>query len=123
MKEGVINLLDLDFEYKLWKNRLSIFTKEMDILRTRNNELEISSPADQLNTVELMVLEEHQGQLTKLLNRIKTQEQEIQYYNKDFPITKDHGYFKDHIELRDKMSIITKLHFDKINDLILELGI
>ena len=123
MREGNINLLDLDFEYKLWKNRLALFVKEIEILRTRNKEMENCCKDDQLNTVELMVLDEHQDQLTKLLNLIKTQEQEIQYYNKDFPITKSHDYYKEHVNLRKKMDSISKIHFDKIADLVNELGI
>lgn len=123
MKDGVINILDLDFEYKLWKHRLALFVKEVEVLRNRNTELESSNTDDQLNTVELMVLDEHQEQLTKLLNRIKTQEEEIQYYNKDFPITKSHAYFTEHLNLRKKMDSISKIHFDKIADLVNELGI
>ncbi|MBN2165944.1 MAG: hypothetical protein JW717_06690 [Marinilabiliaceae bacterium] len=123
MKEGVINLLDLDFEYKIWKNRLALFIKEVEILRLRNTEIETTNQNGKLNTVELMVLDEHQDQLMKLLNRIKTQEQEIQFYNKDFPITKDHTYYIEHNKLRSKMDITTKLHFEKITDLIIELGV
>jgi hypothetical protein len=39
MKGGNINLIDLDFEYKLWKNRLVLFVKEIDILKNRNEEV------------------------------------------------------------------------------------
>ena len=45
MKEGNIEILDLDFEYKLWKNKLQFYKKELglmirrvDILKNQNIE-------------------------------------------------------------------------------------
>jgi hypothetical protein len=73
--------------------------------------------------VELMVLDEHTEQLKKLSNRIKVQENELQFYNKDFPITIKHQYYKDHEELRAKMKDISKVHFYRVADLTKALGI
>jgi hypothetical protein len=123
MKEGTINLLDLDFEYKFWKNRLTLYIKEIEILRARNEELLSGHTGDELNDVELMVLDEHQDQLTKILKRIITQEEQMQFYNKDFPITRNHEYFTEHLTLRKKMESISKVHFEKIADLLKEMGI
>jgi hypothetical protein len=123
MKDGHITLLDLDFEYKFWKNRLTLYIKEVEILRTRNEELISGKTGNELNDVELMVLDEHQEQLTKVLNRIKRQEEEIQFYNKDFPITQDHQCFNEHVALRKKMEFNSKVHFEKMADLLTELGI
>ncbi len=123
MKNGNINLVDLDFEYKLWKNRLSLFIKEIEILKNRNEEVKAETYFTELNEVELMVLDEHIDQLKKLQNRIKVQENELQYYNKDFPITTDHQYFIDHDQLRKKMESISKIHLDRVTDLVNALGI
>ncbi|MCU4156139.1 hypothetical protein J1N10_09120 [Carboxylicivirga sp. A043] len=123
MKGGNINLIDLDFEYKLWKNRLALFVKEIDILKDRNNEVKHEQNIVELNTVELMVLDEHTEQLNKLANRIKVQENELQFYNKDFPITQKHQYYRDHEELRAKMEDISKVHFNRVTDLTKALGI
>ncbi len=123
MKGGKINMVDLDFEYKMWKNRLDLFVKEIKILKDRNEEVKDEQFIDELNTVELMVLDEHTEQLKKLINRIKVQEDELRFYNKDFPITKAHQYFKDHEALRDKMNDISKIHFYRVSDLISALGI
>lgn len=123
MKNGNINMVDLDFEYKLWKNRLALFIKEIEILKNRNEEVKAETYFSELNTVELMVLDEHIDQLKKLLNRIKVQENEFKFYNKDFPITKEHQYFKEHDDLRNHMGDISKIHLDRVNDLINALGI
>jgi hypothetical protein len=123
MKDGIINMVDLDFEYKLWKNRLAFFLKEIEILRHRNETVRSEPAIDALNPVELMVLDDHEDQLTKLFNRIKVQEQEMQFYNKDFPITSQHQYYLEHVTLRKKMESISKVHFDKVVDLVKELGI
>jgi len=123
MKGGKINLVDLDFEYKMWKNRLALFVKEIEILKNRNEEVKFEPFIDELNTVELMVLDEHTDQLQKLSNRIKVQESELQFYNKDFPITPSHQYYKDHELLREKMSDISKIHLYRVADLIKALGI
>jgi len=123
MKNGNINMVDLDFEYKLWKNRLSLFIKEIDILKNRNEEVKAETYFTELNEVELMVLDEHIDQLIKLQNRIKVQENEFKFYNKDFPVTTDHQYFKDHDQLRKKMDSISKIHLDRVTDLVKALGI
>ena len=123
MKGGNINLVDLDFEYKMWKNRLALFVKEIGILKDRNEEVKGEPLIDELNTVELMALDDHSDQLQKMLSRIKAQEHELQYYNKDFPITKEHQYFTEHEVLRHKMSDISNTHLDLVIDLIKALGI
>lgn len=123
MKKGDVYLMDLDFEYKLWKNRLGCFLKEIEIVKARNAEMTIHHPGKEMNTVEMMVLEEHESQLLQVLNRIKVQEQEIQYYNKDFPITHAHEYMSLHLEIRDKMEQMCALHLDKLDDLTRALGI
>ncbi|WP_430811231.1 MULTISPECIES: hypothetical protein [unclassified Carboxylicivirga] len=123
MKGGHINLIDLDFEYKIWKNRIELFINEIQILKNRNEEVKNEDFIGELNTVELMVLDEHSDQLKKLSNRIKVQEHELQFYNKDFPITQGHQYFVEHEALRQKMENISKLHFRRVADLINALGI
>ncbi|MCU4176946.1 hypothetical protein [Carboxylicivirga sp. N1Y90] len=123
MKNGKINLVDLDFEYKMWKNRLLLFVKEIHLLKERNEEVKTEEYIEELNTVELMVLDEHVEQLQKLSNRIKVQENEMQFYNKDFPITTAHKYYAEHIELRKQMNGISSIHLNRVADLITALGI
>lgn len=123
MKNGDVNLMDLDYEYKLWKNRLDCYVREIRLIKERNREVTNSRPGKELNDVEMMVLEEHESQLNQLLNRIKVQEQEMQYYNKDFPVTHGHEYVVEHQKIRDKMGRLCSIHTEKVDDLINELGI
>ncbi|TCO07262.1 hypothetical protein [Natronoflexus pectinivorans] len=123
MKKGEIKLIDLDFEYKIWKNRLSSYIKEVEIIKNRNKEVADCCPGKELNTVEIMVLEQHETDLTQLLNRIKVQEQSMQFYNKDFPITADHEHVTEHNKIREKMAYLCSIHTEKVNDLIDALGI
>ncbi len=123
MKGGSINMVDLDFEYKIWKNRLVLFENEIEILKNRNDEIKTLPGFAPLNSVELMVLDEHLDQLQNLLNLINGQENEFKFYNKDFPITREHQYFTEHEKLRKKMESISKVHLNRVEDLITALGI
>ena len=123
MKEGKIHLIDLDFEYKMWKNHIDWFLRDLKIIRDRNIEIAGGKGQKELNSVEEMVLEEWEDQLKKMMGRIKTQEQELQYYNKDFPVTQDHQYIQEHLGLRTRMEKLSQNVIAKISDLIKELSI
>lgn len=123
MKEGKIHLVDLDFEYKMWKNHIDLFLRDLRIIRDRNEEIADGLRHVELNTVEEIIIDEYEQQLKKMLGRIKTQEQELQYYNKDFPVTPDHQYVKEHLVLRARMESMTDEVIAKISDLIEELSI
>jgi hypothetical protein len=123
MKEGKIHLIDLDFEYKMWKNHIDWFLRDFKIIRERNQEIAGGKGKKELNAVEEMILDEWEDQLRKMMGRIKTQEQELQYYNKDFPITPDHQYFQEHFDLRQRMEQLSNSVIAKISDLIKELSV
>lgn len=123
MKSGNVGIMDLDYEYKLWKNRLDCYIREIGIIKDRNREVVDTKPGKELNSVEMMVLEEHESQLNQLLNRIKVQEQEMQFYNKDFPITHEHEYVLEHQKIRGKMDRLCNIHLERVDDLINALGI
>jgi uncharacterized membrane protein YgaE (UPF0421/DUF939 family) len=123
MKEGIIHLIDLDFEYKMWKNHIERFLRDIKIIRDRNKEIANGHGQYELNAVEEMIIEEHEQQLKKMLGRIKTQEQELQYYNKDFPVTQNHQYVTEHMELRSRMEKLTSQMIAKVSDLIKELSV
>lgn len=97
MKKGNVFLLDLEFEYRLWKKRLELFMRELRIFCDRNDEVRLMKGRKELEALKIDAIMVHRKALETLLNRIKVQEQELQYYNKDFPITEMHQYFVDHI--------------------------
>ena len=123
MKNGSIQLMDLEFEYKIWKKRLDLFLKEVDVLISRNLHLSPEWKHNSLNSIELLALEEHKDNLNKLRNRIEVKEQELRYYNKDFPITEQHDYYLDHLDLRHKNDQSLAIHLDRISDIIKAIGV
>ena len=112
MKRGYINLLDLDFEYKIWKLRIELFKKEISIIKERNEEVKHEETIKELPSDELDRIEKHLDELTYLFNRIKVQEQELRFYNKDFPITPEHQYYKDHVSIKDSAEELSKKHIE-----------
>ena len=123
MKSGYINLVDLDFEYKIWKNRLELFRKEITIILERNEEVKDEDTLDDLPGEELKKIEEHNNELTYLLNRIKVQEQELHFYNKDFPITPEHQFYAEHEQIKEKVEGIFIKHIEFISELMKKLSL
>ncbi len=115
--------MDIELEHKLWRKRLEIFINEVDLMISQNQKLPEERKKDALNSIELLALEEHKDNLISLISRIDIKEQELKYYNKDFPITIDHEYYKDHLELRKKNHQLLDIHLDRIRDIIKEIGI
>ncbi len=123
MKNGSIQLMDIELEHILWKKRLDLFVSEVNLMISHNQKLPEERKKDALNSIELLALEEHKDNLIKLKSRIDIKEQELKFYNKDFPITEDHEYFKDHLELRQKNHQLLDIHLDRIRDIIKEIGV
>ncbi len=123
MKNGAIQLVDLEFEYKIWKKRLDLFSSEVDLIMNRNTNLPADEKYKSLNAVELLAIEEHKEALIKLKSRIEIREQELKFYNKDFPITETHDYFMEHLELRRKNEKLLLLHLDRVSDIVVAIGV
>lgn len=123
MKNGTINIVDLDFEYKMWKTRLRLFIEEIELIRNRNEEVKSEPYINELNAVELLVLDEHTDELSKLRNRIVVLEDELQLYQHDFPIDTAHQCFKEHQKLRTKLERTSVIHLERVADLINALGV
>ncbi len=123
MKNGNILLLDLEFEHKLWKRRLELFISEVDLFIRYNQLLPKERGWKTLNSIQLLALEEHKENLNKLINTIETKEEELKFYNKDFPITEDHEYFQEHIELRQENEQIMNIHLDRAHNILNKIGV
>ncbi len=112
MKGGCINLVDLAFEYKIWKLRLELFKKEISIIKDRNEEVKNEENIEELTAEELEQIDKEFKEQTSLFNRIKVQEQELRFYNKDFPITLEHQFYAEHEVIRDRVEEISKKHIE-----------
>ncbi len=123
MKNGFIELIDLELECKIWKERLKLFIKEAGILLQRNSNNYLYTNKPILNQIEVLSIKEHIAKMTNIINRIVVKEQELKFYNKDFPVTRQHEYYSEHIELRRDNDRILQIHIDIMNEVIDTIGV
>ena len=115
MKEGNIQLLDLDFEYKIWKNKLQYFRAEIKILEDRVYVLSREFPGFDISKDNKDIITNQQEFIQRVLNKIKTREQEMAHFAEDYPICEDHSHFKLHEKVREEIEIIRNLQQELIN--------
>lgn len=121
MKEGKIEILDLDFEYKLWKNKLCCYNKEIELMKHRIESLKQEHPGFNINKKNITILETQLKAVEQVKNRIKTMEQEMAYYAVDYPILTRHSHYVEHEKIRLEMENVYKNHnliFDQIYPLL-----
>ncbi len=119
MKEKIF-IPGLDFEYKLWKNRIHFYQQETHIFLTRLRSIkeEIGAEAD----VFIERLRNYINEAQLLENDIRVREEEISYFSKDYPISKNHEHFVDHEKLRSRMQKISKDHLDLVVEITRRFG-
>lgn len=100
MKKHLISIPDLDFEYKLWKNRISFYAKEIKLYIVRLSALKIEYA--QVVDEEIMLLNGLSKEVESMLNEIKIQEEEIACFSSDYPINKNHSHYLNHKSLQQK---------------------
>lgn len=108
-----INLRDLEFENKVWKNKLEYLIREISIyihhLEAFQFELKesISEPLLQESLIEL---NENNSSANSLMKKAIVQEEEIPMYIKDFPIDQHHELYTEHQALESEMSEFYETH-------------
>lgn len=122
MKNGTIEIIDLEFEYHIWKGRLQLYTKEVEHLIKRNESINTENNKHKLNHIEILALQEHKQIIENTIGKIKVKEQEIEYYVKDFPLTQSHLYFGEHLALRKQFEKLILLHTDRVIDIVKAIG-
>jgi hypothetical protein len=103
MREGTIHILDLDFEFKLWKNRLIHFQTELEIIHGQIFVLNKEHPAFGISEDKLKELVYQQNFIRKSQNKIETMEQEMALYAQDYPINENHAHYLLHEEIRKEI--------------------
>ncbi|MFC2103958.1 hypothetical protein ACFLS4_01235 [Bacteroidota bacterium] len=109
MKEGNIEILDLDFEYKLWKNKLEFNRKEIKLMKRRVEVLEKEHSGFSFDKKNNEILENQLNEIELAKNKINTMEYEMGYYAVDYPISSKHSHYIEHEKIR--------LEIEKINDI------
>lgn len=117
MKDGNIEILDLDFEYKLWKNKLDFFKKENNLLKRRVEVLEKEQVGFYFNSKNLDILENQCKEIDAAKNKIKTMEFEMGYYAVDYPISSRHSHYTEHEKIRELMERINDVQQDIIRNI------
>lgn len=116
--EHNINLRDLEFENKVWKNKLEYLIREINIyihhLEAFQFELKesISEPLLQESLIEL---NEDNLSANSLMKKVIIQEEEIPMYIKDFPIDQHHELFTEHQSLEREVTAFYEAHKQCIN--------
>ena len=103
MKAGTIQILDLDFEFKLWKNRLYYYQSELEIMLGRIFVLHREHPAYKIPDEKKELIEKQQQTVRHILNEIENMEQEMSLYAEDYPISENHQHYAVHEQIRKGM--------------------
>ncbi|MCK5703849.1 MAG: hypothetical protein KAI29_21975, partial [Cyclobacteriaceae bacterium] len=100
MKKDLISIPDLDFEYKLWKNRIAFYAEEIKLFKARLSSLKIEFSQDVEMEIELLAALNKEVNI--VLSEIKIQEEEMSYFSIDYPIQKSHSHYLNHKSLQKK---------------------
>lgn len=100
MEKELISIPDLDFEYKLWKNRINFYSGELALFKARLSSLKIEHNQEVEEEIEL--LKNVRKEVDLILNEIKIQEEEISCFSDDYPINKSHTHYLNHKSLQKK---------------------
>ncbi len=103
MKSGNIHILDLDFEYKYWKNKLMFFLTELDIFISRVQVLKLEKNNFNLSQESSKLIQMQTESIKQMLNQIDVLEEEMALYAEDYPISKSHEHYRTHSRFRHEM--------------------
>lgn len=106
MKSGKIQLLDLDFEYKLWKNKILFYQAELEILNARIIVLTKEFEDFALEKEDEKLLKVQKDSLIIVEKKISTLENEMSLYAQDYPINVTHTHYLNHEGIRVEMKKI-----------------
>lgn len=121
MKAGTIHILDLDFELKLWKNRLLNFQSELDIIDGRVFVLAREHPGFILNKNHQILIQIQKERVKGTLIKIENMEQEMALYAEDYPINEKHLHFVFMKNIREEIENILMKQNQIISEVFPEL--
>lgn len=119
--KSAISLPDLDFEYKLWKNRLNCHERELQLYRSRLMALELESGLPTSRKVG--DLQDVAKDLRRIRKQILVQEEAMGFYSRDYPIKPEHEHYQQFTEMRDHLQFLLKSKQELIASIDREFGI
>lgn len=117
MKAGNIEILDLDFEYKLWKNKIAFSKSEIELLQDRVHVLSRENPGWMPDEKHMLLFTVQLEAIKSIEKQIHTQEQEIAFYAEDYPINTGHTHYIIHENIRKEVAKINFRQNEIINDI------
>jgi hypothetical protein len=120
MEKKLISIPDLDFEYKLWKNRISFYANEIKLVKARLAALKLEFDLEVESEIELLKLLNREVDVT--LSEIKIQEEEITCFSDDYPINKNHSHYLNHKSLQQKKNDLSMEFIKLIKKIEMKFG-
>ncbi len=114
MKDQV-SIPEIDFEYKLWKNALDYFEKDLNIYRNRILSLKTENIliSDKfLDDIKQLTLK-----ICALKKEIIFHEEEIGCFKKDYPISRSHEHYQVHEDLKETLEKLTEEYDSLLRDI------
>ncbi|NOQ27712.1 MAG: hypothetical protein GQ564_20300 [Bacteroidales bacterium] len=100
MKDGNIEILDLDFEYKLWKNKLQFYQIELELMSSRVEVLKKEHSVFKFEIKHFKNIVNQKENIELVRNKIITMEFEMAHYAVDYPISSKHSHYIEHEKIR-----------------------
>jgi len=100
MKDGNIEILDLDFEYKLWKNKLNFYQKELELMINRVEVLKKENSKFEFKIKHFKTIINQKKNIELIRNKIITMEFEMAHYAVDYPISSKHMHYTELEKIR-----------------------
>ena len=112
-EQNHVYLKDLHFEHRLWLNELNFVKDEIEIFTHRLSEVEIkNNGADFTPEAESLQnkLIRQKEVVDELAHHINSHESTLAHQAEEHPIAVDHLHFKDHTDIREKMTRFSALY-------------
>ena len=100
MKDGNIEILDLDFEYKLWKNKLQFYQIELELMISRVEVLKKEHSIFKFEIKHFKNIIKQKESIELVRNKIINMEFEMAHYAVDYPISSKHSHYIEHEKIR-----------------------
>lgn len=121
MKTKTIHASDLHFDHKVWRNELTFYKEELQILQARLDEIASKNTKEevvvQIGTQQSRITRQDEV-MDELLHDVNANASALEFYIKQNLTAIDKVHFNDHSTLRDKMDTFKKLYAEFKQELL-----
>jgi hypothetical protein len=113
MKEKTIYASDLHFDHKVWRNEMTFFKEELQLLQSRLDEIAARNTAEEatkgVESLQNRLIRQNEV-ADELLHDINANAAALEFFIKEHPVAIERVHFNDHTTLRDKVETYKKLY-------------